>query len=99
MVRVIGAIADEVLTMSTSTPSAPDTPDASTPGLQPSVDLETVLAPLRATSFYAAVALPLAYVPLLVAGLETVPQVTAFAALLALNLLALVVGHGHDPGE
>lgn len=81
--------------MSTSTPSAPDT---STPGLQPSVDLETVIAPLRATSFYAAVALPLAYVPLLVAGLETVSQTMAFVALLALNLFALVVGHGHDPG-
>jgi len=81
--------------MSTSTPSAPDT---STPGLRQTVALETVVAPLRATSFYAAVALPLAYVPLLLAGLETVPQVTTFTALLALNLIALVVGHGHDPG-
>lgn len=97
MIRAIAVIADEVLTMSTSTPSAPDTPEASTPGFQTSVALETILAPLRATSFYAAVALPLAYVPMLLAGLETVSQTTTFVALLALNLLAFVLGHGHDP--
>jgi hypothetical protein len=96
MVRILGVTADEVSNMSTSTPS---TPDASPTSLRSRVGLETVLAPVRATSFYAALALPLAYVPMLVAGLETVPQTTTFALLLGLHVLALAIGHGHRPGE
>jgi hypothetical protein len=96
MVEVIEKIADEVFTMSTSTPSAPD---ASHSSLRSRVGLETIVAPLRATSFYAAVALPLAYVPMLVSGLDTVPQTVTFLVLLALNLVAFIAGHSHEPGE
>ncbi|NHN41768.1 hypothetical protein G9C85_09010 [Halorubellus sp. JP-L1] len=82
--------------MSTSTPS---TPDASHTGLRSRVGLETLAAPVRATCFYAALALPLAYVPLLVSGLETVSQTGNFFLLLGLHVLALALGHGHQPGE
>lgn len=88
--------ADEVSTMSTTSPSMPDAP---TTDLRSRINLETVLKPVRATSFYAALALPLAYVPLLVSGLESVSQTTTFALLLGLHVLALAAGHGHQPGE
>lgn len=88
--------ADEVSTMSTTSPSMPDAP---TTDLRSRINLETVLKPVRATSFYAALALPLAYVPLLVSGLESVSQTTTFALLLGLHVLALAAGHGHHPGE
>ncbi|WP_227133876.1 hypothetical protein [Halorubellus salinus] len=87
--------------MSTTTPSTPD-PSATDPSatdLRSRLGLETILKPVRATSFYAALALPLAYVPLLVSGLETVSQTTTFALLLGLHVLALAAGHGHHPGE
>ena len=96
MVWNIGVTADKVSNMSTSTPS---TPDPSTTDLRSRLGLETILKPVRATSFYAALALPLAYVPLLVSGLETVSGTTTFALLLGLHVLALAAGHGHQPGE
>ena len=82
--------------MSTTSPSMPDAP---TTDIRSRINLEIVLKPVRATSFYAALALPLAYVPLLVSGLESVSQTTTFALLLGLHVLALAVGHGHHPGE
>jgi hypothetical protein len=88
--------ADEVSTMSTTSPSMTDAP---TTDLRSRINLETVLKPVRATSFYAALALPLVYVPLLVSGLESVSQTTTFALLLGLHVLALAAGHGHQPGE
>jgi hypothetical protein len=96
MVWNIGVTADKVSNMSTTTPS---TPDPSTTTLRSRIGLETILKPVRATSFYAALALPLAYVPLLVSGLESVSQTTTFALLLGLHVLALAAGHGHQPGE
>ena len=53
-----------------------------------------VAAPLRFVGFWAAVALPFLYVPLLFGGLEG-SETLAFGLLLAANALALVVGHGH----
>ena len=53
-----------------------------------------VTTAVRATAFWLAVALPVAYLPLLaggVAGNELVP----FVALLATNLLALTLGHDY----
>lgn len=57
-----------------------------------SVDI--VAVPLRFVAFWLAVALPFLYVPLLVGGLDG-EQVSAFGFLLALNAVALVVGHGY----
>lgn len=51
-------------------------------------------ASLRSVAFWAAVALPFLYLPLLYGGLAG-QQAVVFVALLALNCAALVVGHGH----
>lgn len=56
--------------------------------------LEMATGPIRFVGFWAAVALPFLYVPLLWGGLSG-SQTIAFGALLAGNLLALIVGHGH----
>lgn len=55
---------------------------------------ETALFPLRFVAFWAAVALPFLYLPLLFGGLEA-GQLTAFAGLLGAHLFALVAGHGY----
>ncbi len=54
--------------------------------------LAVVAAPLRFVAFWAAVALPFLYVPLLVGGLEG-QQLAVFVGLLATNAAALVLGH------
>jgi hypothetical protein len=53
--------------------------------------------PLRVVGFWTAVALPALHVPLLLSGLDGRADALAFAALVALNGLALWLGHGHDP--
>jgi len=59
--------------------------------------LRAAAAPLRTVGFWAAVALPALHVPLLLAGLDTTGEAVAFAGLVALNCLALWLGHGYDP--
>ena len=56
-----------------------------------------VATPLRAVGFYAAIALPLAYLPLLANGLGPA-DAPVVGVLLVANALALVVGHGHGSG-
>lgn len=58
----------------------------------------TVGRPLRTAGFWAAVSLPMVHVPLLLSGLDSTAEAAVFAVLLAANLLALLLGHGHDPG-
>lgn len=75
-------------------------PDRST-GEQPG--LPSALAEIRATvgrvvaavCFWLAVALPLIYIPLLARGVESVGTVQTLGTLLAINAVALVVGHTH----
>ena len=57
--------------------------------------LRTAAAHVRFVGFWAAVALPFLYVPLLWQGLES-NEVTVFVGLLGLHLLALVVGHNYN---
>jgi len=64
---------------------------------------ETALAVLAwtvttglAVAFWTAVLLPLAYVPLVVAGFSPVVDLSVFGKLVALNVVALVVGQFHD---
>lgn len=52
---------------------------------------------VQATGFWTAVVLPFLHVPLLLSGLETTTETSLFVALIAVNLLALVVGHGYSP--
>lgn len=57
-------------------------------------------APLEAAAFWLAVVLPFLYGPLLVVGLDSPGVRRAFAALLVLDVLALVAGHGYrGPGH
>jgi len=53
---------------------------------------------IRAAGFWIAIVLPIAYGPLLAGGLSGV-EAALFAGAVAVNVGALVVGHGHDPGE
>lgn len=53
-----------------------------------------VAAPLRFVGFWAAIALPFLYLPLLFGGLAG-QEALVFGFLLATNALALVVGHSH----
>jgi len=56
---------------------------------------ENVLSPVRVLSFWAAVALPFLYLPLLASGLDSSSVTIAFLALLAANAVTLFVGHPH----
>jgi hypothetical protein len=57
---------------------------------------KSVVAPVTGIAFWAAVALPFPHLPLLLAtGLSSEPYTHAFLALLALNVLTLLVGHPH----
>lgn len=51
--------------------------------------------PLEAVSFWSAIALPFLYMPLLLAGISTQGELLTFIGLLALNVAALLAGHGH----
>ena len=55
-----------------------------------------VLGPVRAAAFWSAVALPVAYLPLVATGIVW-DRPLAFCALLTLNAVAFLVGHAHDP--
>ncbi|GAB6861872.1 hypothetical protein ACFR97_10930 [Haloplanus litoreus] len=81
--------------------SSPTAPIDRLPRLHELVDswplrrsLEVVAAPLRFIAFWAAVALPFLYLPLLAGGLEG-QQLTVFVGLLLANVAALVLGHEH----
>ena len=78
-------------------------------GQNTSVETDSAMGPVRQgtlalrasvqrLSFWAAIVLPLVYLPLLSGGLE--PQTGSIViGLLALNLIALFVGHNHTNTE
>lgn len=53
-------------------------------------------APFELLGFWSAIALPALYLPLLVTGLESTAELLVFLGLLALHVVAIVVGHSHD---
>ena len=53
--------------------------------------------PVRALSFWAAVLLPVCYLPLVVGGFTDVAEVGLFVALVAAHAVALSLGHEYDP--
>ncbi len=57
----------------------------------------SMLGPVRAAAFWAAVGLPLTYLPMVATG-AVWNRPIVFCALLALNAVAFLVGHDHDPG-
>lgn len=57
---------------------------------------ETALTtPVQLVGFWASVGLPLVQLHYLVGGIETVDEAATFGLLLAVNLLALLVGHSY----
>lgn len=52
-----------------------------------------IVRPIKQLAFWTAVVLPFMHLSLLVAGLESQSMVLSFVALLALNVVALYVGH------
>ncbi len=60
--------------------------------------VRSVLRNLRIASFWAAIVLPITYLPLLAGGLAG-GDALLFAALVAINAGAFVLGHDHDPAD
>lgn len=58
----------------------------------------TVTRPARAVAFWGAIALPFLNLGLLVRGLSDPSETVAFLVLLAVNVVALLVGHPHRSG-
>jgi len=54
-------------------------------------------APASAVAFYAAIALPAGYLPLLLIGITTMDGLLLFLGLVALHVVALLGGRFHDP--
>lgn len=55
----------------------------------------TVVGTVRTVAFWTAVALPFLYIPLLVSRETGADVLLPLAALVVVNVVALVVGHGH----
>ncbi|MEF8979949.1 MAG: hypothetical protein V5A39_13960 [Haloarculaceae archaeon] len=75
-----------------SSPSITDLPSAPTDVDDGSL-VQAIVTPLHRLAFWAAIALPFLHLPLLVSGLDSETRILAFVALLACNVLALLVGH------
>jgi hypothetical protein len=56
---------------------------------------EELYGSIEAGAFWAAVVFPAGYVPFLTGGIGTTERAVAFAALVAVHLLLLTVGHAH----
>lgn len=56
----------------------------------------TLLKPFEVAGFWAAITLPFLYTPLVLAGPETTAEQTALAAMVALHVVALVLGRRHN---
>lgn len=61
--------------------------------------VSALIRPLEAVGFWAAVALPFLYVPLLISGLEGPSTQLAAMLLIGLHMAALIVGHRHKASE
>jgi len=80
--------------MAAPTPPGHGRPDEEAAGrTTPLLDSLAPAATLRAFAFWTAVVVPFLHVPLLASGLSAPGELRAFAALLALNVAALYVGH------
>jgi hypothetical protein len=55
----------------------------------------TLTTPVEVVGFWSAIALPFLYVPMLFTGIASQGELLTFLGLLALNLAALLAGHGH----
>ncbi|MFB6094201.1 MAG: hypothetical protein ABEJ77_04595 [Halanaeroarchaeum sp.] len=60
---------------------------------------ETVVRPIEALAFWAAVVMPFVYLPLFLTGIGTGAEAVAFAALIAVHALALIGGRRYRAGH
>ncbi|SEW03654.1 hypothetical protein [Natrinema salifodinae] len=51
---------------------------------------------VTAVGFWIATVLPIVYVPVIAAGIDSMSRLSLFVGLLAINVLALVVGHDYQ---
>lgn len=68
----------------------------------PSIPRNGIVAvqqPARAIAFWSAIALPFLHLGLLINGLSTPAEIVVFMGLLAVNLVALYVGHSYRREE
>lgn len=56
---------------------------------------ESARGAIQASAFWAAVALPFVHLPLALSGFSSMTEASVFLGLLALNVVALALGHGH----
>ena len=85
--------------MSTSKLTPPDLPTPTAPAALAATATETAISVAetgRAVSFWTATGLPFVYLPLILGGLATDHPLT-MGALLTLNAITLLIGHGHEP--
>lgn len=59
----------------------------------------TATPSLTAVSFWLGTLLPIVYLPLLLAGVDSGPRFGLLIALLVLNVVALVLGHEYPEGR
>ena len=72
---------------------AADDPDVDRRFLERTVP--NLATPIRKAGFWTAIVLPFCYVPILLYGLSSPLETVAFVGVLAVNLVALYVGHAH----
>lgn len=51
---------------------------------------------VTAVSFWLGTLLPVLYLPVFITGIDSVQMLSVLLALLAVNVVALVVGHGYE---
>lgn len=54
---------------------------------------------VTAVGFWIGALLPFLYLPIFVFGIDSITQFSLILALLAINALALIVGHDHPAGQ
>jgi len=64
-------------------------------GLYDQYQDHALTTPVEVLGFWSAVALPFLYLPLLFTGISSDAELLTFVGLLALNVAALLAGHGH----
>lgn len=55
-----------------------------------------LVRPIEAIAFWMGIVLPFLYVPLLIAGIDTFERLVVLLGLIALNVVAFVVGHQYN---
>ncbi|MFB6134672.1 MAG: hypothetical protein ABEJ55_06760 [Halanaeroarchaeum sp.] len=81
-----------------SIPSATDANEVASHVSNVLSEYDALVRPIEAIGFWAAVAMPFVYLPLLATGLDTPSEGLAFAALVLVHVLALIVGRRHRSG-